>query len=76
MNLFPSYHTSQSKEHLNINYQENNIRGGDPEFELTVSMGKQSKVAVIPAAAPATNLSKFVDSSFPNILTSLLLYVS
>lgn len=34
----------------------------------TVSIGRQSKVAVIPAAAPETNLSKFVASSFPDNL--------
>ena len=46
------------------------------ELLLTVSKGKHSKVAVIPAAAPARNLSKFVFSSFPDSFISWFLYVS
>lgn len=42
----------------------------------TVSIGIHSMVAVIPAAAPAINLSKLVVSSFPEILSSCFLYVS
>jgi len=42
----------------------------------TVSSGKQRTVAVIPAAAPAINLSEFVVSSFPDSLSNCFLYVS
>lgn len=42
----------------------------------TVSSGRQSTVAVMPAAAPATNLSKFVVFSCPDNLSSCFLYVS
>ena len=66
-NVFPQFKSlklspGKKYNHNNKPHKQNKQRVHLPH---TVSIGMQSKVAVIPDAAPATNLSKFVVSSFP-----------